>query len=85
MKNWRDQHAPHRDFQKRDVTRYSVFDLAIASACYYYAQVIAELRKRGIGRYPDDLRAYGDAFLKQSTAIAKRAVAATADIPEKVN
>ena len=85
MKNYRDQHAAHADFEKRDVTHYPVLDHAIASACYYYAHVIVELRRQGVRLYPDDLKPYGEAFLAQATEIAAIAVAATADIPEMVH
>lgn len=84
MKDYRDHFAAHMDFDKRDVSHFPVLDHAIASACYYYTAVIAELRQRGVQRFPDDLRLYGEAFSTQTVEVASKAVAATADIPERV-
>ena len=36
--------------------------------------VIAELRQRGVQRFPDDLRLYGEAFSTQTVEVASKAV-----------
>lgn len=84
MKNYRDQHAAHRDFEKADVTHYPILDRALESCRVYYRHVIARLRERGVTRYPDDLGAYGKAFESQAREIANAALAATKDIKERV-
>jgi len=84
MKNYRDQHVAHRDFDKSDVTHYPTLDLALASSRIYYGYVIAELRKQNITRYPDDLGMYAEAFADQAKAIAERALAATKEVKERV-
>lgn len=77
MKNYRDQHVAHRDFAKSDVTHFPKLDLALQSSAVYYRYVISELRKLGVARYPDDLRAYGEAFADQARTIAGKALEAT--------
>lgn len=84
MKNYRDQYVAHRDFSKSDVTHFPKLDLALDSSCVYYGYVIGELRKPNVTRYPDDLRAYGEAFADQATAIGKKALEATKGIQERV-
>ncbi len=84
MKNYRDQHAVHRDFSKSDVTHYPTLDFALQSSYVYYRYVIAELRKQGVTRYPDDLAKYGEAFAAQAKEIAASALAATKDMKERV-
>lgn len=84
IKNYRDQHAAHRDFRKADVANYPKLDLALESCRVYYRHVIAKLREKGVDRYPDDLGQYGEAFAAQAKEIAQRALAATKDMKERV-
>jgi hypothetical protein len=84
MKTYRDQHVAHLDFKSRDLTHYPMLDHALESSYFYYAAVIAELRKQNVTRYPDDLRAYSAAFADQARTIAVRALASTKGIEEKV-
>jgi hypothetical protein len=84
MKNYRDQHVAHRDFNKSDVTHFPKLDLALQSSSIYYRYVITELRKLGVARYPDDLRLYGEAFADQAKTVAEKALEATQDIKERV-
>jgi hypothetical protein len=83
MKKYRDQQVAHLDFGKRDVSHYPVLDLAIASSCFYYDQVLTELRARGLAQeYPNDLKVYGDEFYSQAIRIARKVVGATTEFPE---
>ena len=84
MKTYRDQYVAHRDFTKADVTHFPRLDIALDSSYAYYRYVIAELRKQGVSKYPDDLRMYGEAFAAQANGIAKKALEATADLKERV-
>lgn len=84
MKTYRDQHVAHLDFKSRDLRHYPKLSLALESSYFYYGAVIAELRKQGVKRYPDDLREYSEAFADQARAIAGKAIAATKEIEEKV-
>jgi hypothetical protein len=85
MKNYRDQHAAHRDFHKNDVTHYPIFDLALESTYVYYDYLITELRKEGVSRFPDDIRGYCDKFAAQARKIAEQALAATKEFKEEVH
>lgn len=84
MKNYRDQHVAHLDFNHRDVSHYPDLGLAISSAVYYYSQLIPELRAFGDARFPEDLAGYYEAFQVQATEIAQIAAASTKDFPERV-
>jgi len=84
MKTYRDQHVAHLDFWSRDVTHYPEMGHALESSYFFYAAAIADLRRQGDKRFPDDLRAYSAAFADQARGIAERAVAATKGSEEKV-
>jgi hypothetical protein len=84
MKAYRDKHAAHLDFDKPRISHYPTFDYAIASSYYYYMQLIPGMRKRGIMRYPDDLKTYGEAFFVQAGDIAARAILATKNVDESL-
>jgi hypothetical protein len=84
MKSYRDRHAAHLDFDKPRPDRWPSFDHALPSSYYYYAQMLPALRARGMTRYPDDLKSYGEAFLIQAREIGAIAVPATKDIHERV-
>lgn len=84
MKNYRDQHAAHRDFAKNDVKNYPRLGWAVDSCAIYYRHVIAKLRENGVTRYPNDIADYGKAFAEQASAIAQKALAATKDLEERV-
>jgi len=66
------------------MTHYPQLGPAIASSGYYYGKIVAELRNRGVTRYPDDLEAYGEDFHAQAIEIAAKALAATKDLTERV-
>lgn len=84
MKNYRNQHVAHLDFNRRDVTHYPDLEPALSSAFYYYSRLIAELRALGESRFPDDLSTYYEAFLAQATEIGKVATASTNGFSERV-
>lgn len=84
LKTYRDQHAAHADFNKRDVSRYPRVDLALSSSSYNYSTIIQELRLRGVSRYPDDLDSYCERFFKQAVAIGSKAIGATQGFTEIV-
>lgn len=84
MKAYRDTHAAHLDFDKPRIPHYPTLDYAIASSYYYYAQLIPGLRKRGITRYPDELKTYGEAFLAQAGDIASKAIMATKSFDDRL-
>ncbi|MDA8248605.1 MAG: hypothetical protein M0Z28_05445 [Rhodospirillales bacterium] len=85
MKTYRDTCVAHDDVRKRvDVTVYPDLNIAMESSYFYYSYLLKELRRRGIGDYPTDLRTYCATFAEQATLIAREAMAATAEIKEKV-
>jgi len=84
LKTYRDTAAAHLDLVKPRVPFYPTLDHAIASSCYYYAQLIPALRDRVMTRYPDDLQAYGEAFLVQTVDIASKAMMATKNMHERL-
>jgi hypothetical protein len=84
LKTYRDTAAAHLDLIKPRLPFYPTLDHAIASSYYYYAQLLPVLRDRGMTRYPDDLQAYGEAFLVQTVDIASKAMMATKNIHERL-
>ena len=84
MKNYRDQHVAHLDFNRREVTHYPDLEPALSSALYYYRHLIKELRALGEVNFPDDLSTYYEAFLIQAVEIAKVATASTSGFKERV-
>jgi hypothetical protein len=84
MKKYRDQHAAHADFDKRDVKHYPMLNLALTSSYFYYGQIIGELHRLGKMRYPLDFEAYGEKFFEQAVVIGRTAAEATQDVVERV-
>lgn len=84
MKDYRDRHVAHLDFNRRDVTHYPDLEPALSSVFYYYSRLIAELRALGEARFPDDLSTYHEAFLAQAAEIARVATASTSGFAERV-
>ena len=81
MKAYRDALVAHH-VGGSAVIRYPSLELALESCYFYYSHVIAELRKFGEARFPDDLKDYSARFAAQAREIAERALASTAGIPE---
>jgi hypothetical protein len=85
MKNYRDMCVAHDDTGKRShVPNYPRFDIALESSYFYYHYVIKELRNRGIKGSPANRKAYCNGFAKQAEVIGRKAMAATADMKERV-
>ena len=83
MKKYRDRQVAHYEELPLG-SAYPVLDSALSSSYFYYKYLIAELRKLGETRFPDDLEEYCIRFSLQTSEIAKQAVAATTDIQEQV-
>lgn len=81
LKTYRNTAAAHLDLVNPRAPFYPTLDHAIASSYYYYAQLLPALRSHGMTRYPDDLQAYGEAFLVQAVNIASKAMMVTKNIP----
>ena len=82
MKNYRDQHVAHLDFNRRDVNHYPKLDHALSSAAYYYSRLIHDLRKQGESSFPDDLAAFYDKFKVEAQQIAQAAIEGTRSFKE---
>ena len=83
MKNYRDNQIAHH-IEVPDA-KYPKLELALKSSFFYYRYLIKELRKLGETRFPDEPEGYYSSFEKQVRQIARRALAATSDIEERVN
>jgi len=84
MKRYRDQYVAHLDFNRRDISHYPDLGPALASVCYYYSHLNAELRTKGEARFPHNLGEYYDAFLAHSSDIAGLAITSTHKITERI-
>lgn len=77
MKRYRNRAVAHFDPLQVEILNYPKFDLALKSAEFYYLYLRGELATLGEGLLPENLADYGDAFAKQSNAIAEVALHAT--------
>jgi hypothetical protein len=84
IETYRDQTAFHHDFRRVDIALHPDLRIAHSAACFYYSRLIAELRAEGIYDYPDDLQAYGQQFAAHAAQATARALAATADLEERI-
>jgi len=83
MKRYRDAAVAHH-FDNPNFTYYPKLEIALTSCYFYYAYLIAKARELGETRYPDNLEEYCNRFAKQTNAVAKLALDATADCKEEV-
>lgn len=83
MKGYRDNLVAHH-IELNRVPNYPILDLALKSSFFYYKYLINELRLLGETRYPDDLQTYCAAFQAQAREVATGAIAATAEMNERV-
>jgi cation transport regulator ChaC len=94
MKHYRDNHAAHMSApwlrpDPKDKAlpedRYPELGMALEAAYFYYRALIARLADGGIDRrYPPDIGEYCERYVAQATEAARKALAATADMEEKV-
>ncbi len=84
MKNYRDRHVAHHNWDLSIIDHYPELTLALKSSYFYYSYVIAELRTRGETRFPADLDEYCARFAHQAGEIGRAALAATARFRERV-
>ena len=83
MRTYRDQYVAHLD-AKRAADAYPELGTALASATFYYQELLSLLRAEGIERYPSDLADYYEQFRVQALDVATRATGATRGIEERV-
>jgi len=84
MKNYRDRHVAHHNWDLSIIDHYPELTLALKSSYFYYSYVIAELRTRGETRFPADLDEYCARFAHQAGEIGRAALEATARFRERV-
>jgi hypothetical protein len=87
MKKYRDNWAAHDNAKKRKIVlNFPTLEIAIESSYFYYNYVVGELmRLHQIEQRPPDLRSYCVAFTQQTKEVAQTALAATANIRERVS
>jgi hypothetical protein len=85
MKRYRDRNVAHHDPRRKDIKFFPKLDLAMGSAHYYYDYVRGELSKLHIDQQPADIRKYAQDFEEECVEIARAALAATANMREKMS
>jgi hypothetical protein len=87
MKKYRDNWVAHDNAKKRKIVpNFPTLKIAIESSCFYYNYVVGELmRLHQTEQRPPDLRSYCVAFTQQTKEVAQTALAATANIRERVS
>ncbi len=88
VKGYRDNHAAHFNvdwLRHENERRYPRLELALQAAYYYYGKLISKLEANDAQhRYPKDIKEYSDRFVTQARKAARKAIAATADMVERV-
>ncbi|ODR95203.1 hypothetical protein AUC70_05755 [Methyloceanibacter stevinii] len=88
MKGYRDNHAAHFNeeyLRPRNKPRYPDLSVALEAAYFYYDRLLPLMSDRGIAHsYPKDIREYSQRFGAQARQVATKALAATADMEERV-
>jgi hypothetical protein len=83
LKQYRDNFIAHQDNQTA-VATFPDLTLALEASYYYYEYLIAEWRRMGEERFPDDLREYARRYVEQARSNVRLALEATRGIREHV-
>lgn len=83
LKNWRDQEFAHEDIDARPRERYPHFDIALAVAGFYHAELIAELDELEVFSLPKDLAQWRKIYRAEFDVAAPIALASTAHLAKR--
>ena len=88
IKDYRDNQAAHFRaawLESPNGQQYPELEIGLKAVYFYYGEIVARLNANGVtNHYPDDIEDYCRRFLAQATDAADKAIAATADMVEKV-
>lgn len=83
LKSWRDQEFAHQDIDARPRENYPHFDIALAVARFYHAELIAELDDLKVSSLPKDLDQWRKRYREEFDLAAPIALASTTHLARR--